>query len=238
MLENTKILALIPARGGSKGLPGKNLRLLGGMPLVAWPIRAALGSLHVDRVIVSTDDLAIKDAALHAGAGVPFIRPPHLALDTSSSMDVVQHALDELHAAGEHYDYVVMLEPTSPLTTSTDVDAALTQLHSARAIADSIVGIARVEATHPEYDVRRTENGLLSPYLAPDFRSLRRRQDIEELYFFEGSVYISDVEVFRRERSFYHSRTMGYLVPRWKSLEIDELVDLHLAEVLIKKPEL
>lgn len=235
MIDGKRVLALVPARGGSRGLPRKNMRPLAGRPLVAWPVVAAIGASVVDRVIVSTDDAEIAAAAKAAGADVPFMRPAELATDTASSMMVVRHALDMLVSAGDRYDYVVMLEPTSPLTESDDVDQALTSLHGARDRGDAIVGISRVEATHPEYDVRLGQDGLIRPYAAPDFRSLKRRQDIEELYFLEGSLYATAVDAFLAKGSFYHDRTLGYVVPRWKAFEIDTLVDLICVEALLMR---
>ena len=237
MSPQGKVLAIVPARGGSKGLPGKNLRLLDGRPLVAWPVSAALGAASVDRVIISTDDVAIAEAARTAGADVPFIRPAYLASDTASSMDVILHALDTLAAQGHEYEYVILLEPTSPLTESSDVEDALSRLRAAGAAADAIVGICRVESTHPEYDVRRDPNGLISPYAAPDFKSLRRRQDIEDLYFLEGSLYISRVEAFRQYKTFYHERTLGYQVTRWKSIEVDDIFDFIMVEAVVRQRE-
>ncbi len=230
-----RVLAVVPARGGSKGLPGKNLRMLAGKPLVAWPVGAARDSGVVDRVIVSTDDRAIADAAATHGADVPFLRPAHLSGDTASSMDVIRHALQTLAEAGDRYDYVVMLEPTSPLTRGIDVAQALQRLVAQRAHADAIVGISRVEAAHPEYDVLVDAQGIIRPYAAPDFSSLRRRQEIAELYFLEGSLYISDVAAFLDRGSFYHARTLGYAVPRWQSLEVDEEMDLICIEALLER---
>jgi CMP-N,N'-diacetyllegionaminic acid synthase len=237
MSKKGKVLAIIPARGGSKGLPGKNLRLLDGRPLVAWPVSVALCAASVDRVIISTEDEAIAEVALNAGADVPFMRPAHLAHDTASSMDVILHALDTLSSQGHEYEYVILLEPTSPLTESSDVETALSRLRAAGDAADAIVGICRVEATHPEYDVRRDHYGLIRPYAVADFKSLRRRQDIEELYFLEGSLYISRVEAFRRYKTFYHERTLGYEVPRWKSLEVDDIFDFIMVEAVVRHRE-
>jgi CMP-N,N'-diacetyllegionaminic acid synthase len=235
MINGKSVIAIISARGGSKGLPGKNLRLLDGRPLVAWPVSTALGAASVDRVIISTDDAAIAEAARAAGADVPFMRPAHLAHDTASSMDVILHAIDTLASQGQVYEYVVLLEPTSPLTESSDVEAALSRLHAAGSDADAIVGICRVEATHPEYDVRRGTKGLISPYAVPDFKSLRRRQDLEELYFLEGSLYISRVDAFRHHKTFYHERSLGYEVPRWKSLEVDDIFDFIMVEAVVRR---
>jgi CMP-N,N'-diacetyllegionaminic acid synthase len=237
MNAHSTVLAIVPARGGSKGLPGKNLRLLEGRPLVAWPVSAALGAASVDRVIVSTDDVEIAQAARSAGAEVPFLRPAHLADDKASSMDVVLHALEVLASQGQEFEYIVLLEPTSPLTESTDIEAAMSLLREAGDTADAVVGICRVEASHPEYDVRRDGAGLISPYAARNFNSLRRRQDIEELYFLEGSLYISSVKAFRRHQTFYHERTLGYVVPRWKSLEVDDILDFIMVEAVVRHRE-
>lgn len=237
MTAQGKVLAIIPARGGSKGLPGKNLRPLHGKPLVAWPVSAALGCSSVNLVIISTDDPAIADAARAAGAEVPFMRPAYLASDTASSMDVVLHALDTLESQGQVFEFVVLLEPTSPLTESSDVETALSMLKGSGDLADSIVGVCRVESTHPEYDVRRNDQGLITPYAVPDFQSLRRRQDIEKLYFLEGSLYISRVDAFRQHRSFYHHRTLGYEVPRWKSIEVDDIFDFIMVEAVLQNKD-
>ena len=237
MIGGKRVLALIPARGGSKGLPRKNVRLLAGRPLVSWPIAAAAGASVVDRVIVSTDDAEIAAAARDAGADVPFPRPDELASDTASSMAVVRHALGMLAAAGDRYEYIILLEPTSPLTESADIDASLTTLHGARDRADAIVGIARVEATHPEYDVRVGPDGLIMPYAAASFNILKRRQDIEELYFLEGSLYASAVDAFLEKGTFYHERTLGFVVPRWKAFEVDHLVDMICIEALLLRRE-
>jgi CMP-N,N'-diacetyllegionaminic acid synthase len=235
MIGAASVLALIPARGGSKGLPRKNVRPLAGKPLVAWPVAAAKASASVDRVIVSTDDAEIARAATAAGADVPFMRPAEFAGDTATSMQVIRHALETLAARGERYDYLLLLEPTSPLTEASDIDTALQTLHASRERADAIVGISRVEAAHPEYDVRVDADGLIRPYAAPDFRSLRRRQEIEELYFLEGSLYASASDVLLERGGFHHERTLGYRVPRWKSHEIDEFVDFICVEAIMTR---
>ena len=237
MIDGRRVLALVAARGGSKGLPRKNLRLLGGRPLVAWPVSTALAARSVDRVAVSTDDEEIAAAARAAGADVPFMRPAALASDSASSIAVALHALELLAAEGHSYDYLVLLEPTSPLTEPQDVDRALAILHAGRERADAIVGISRLEASHPDFDVRLGADGLIRPYAAADFSSLKRRQDVEPLYFLEGSLYASAVEVLAAKKSFCHDRTLGYPVPRWKALEIDELIDFICVEALLKHRE-
>jgi len=235
VIDGRRVLALIPARGGSKGLPRKNVRPLGDRPLVAWPIQAALASTLVDRVVLTTDDAEIAECGRAAGADVPFMRPAALAADAASSMDVVLHALDELAKTDSPYAYIAMLEPTSPFTEGSDVDAALIRLHADRDAGDAMVGVARSEIFHPAYSVEQREDGTLKPCFAPDFAHLKRRQDLSEVFFLEGSLYLSDVEAFRREKSFYHARTLPYVVPRWKALEIDELIDFLFAEAVLAR---
>jgi N-acylneuraminate cytidylyltransferase/CMP-N,N'-diacetyllegionaminic acid synthase len=233
MIDGKRVLAVIPARGGSKGLPRKNVRLLADKPLVAWPISAAIGAALIDRVVVTTDDAEIAAVSRAAGAEVPFMRPPELATDVASSAAVLRHALDTLASSGDSYDYVILLEPTSPLTESADVDRALTVLHDSRAKGDAIVGVSRLVAGHPDFCVRLGKDGILSPYAAPDFRSLRRRQELEDLYFIEGSLYASATSAFLSKNGFYHERTLGFVMPRWKSFEVDDLVDLICVEALL-----
>ena len=233
MIVGNRVLALITARGSSKGLPEKNIKKLCGIPLLAWPIRAAKESKYIDQVIVSTDNHNYADIARSYGADVPFIRPAKLARDDSATYLVVEHAINYLKAQDEIYDYLVLLEPTSPLTTSEDIDIALKTLISKRDVADSIVGVSKVEATHPIFDVRINNKGLVEPYVENGFNAFRR-QEIDVLYYFEGSLYISDLAILIREKSFYHNRTLPYIVPRWKAIEIDELADFFCAEAILQ----
>lgn len=230
MIDDKRVLAIVPARKGSKGLPLKNIRPLAGKPLLAWPIAAARASRHVDRVIISTDDQGFADIAVAHGADAPFLRPAELASDTAPSIGFILHAVETLAEAGEAYDYVVLLEPTSPLTEGADVDAALEQLVAAD--ADAIVGVSRLEATHPAFAVRKAEDGAITPYAAASFGELPRRQDIEPLFVLDGALYISTVEALRRERGFCHARTLGYETARHKAHEVDDLVDFICIEAI------
>lgn len=235
MYKKKRILGLIPARGGSKGLPGKNILPLAGKPLIAWSIEAGLKSKLIDRVVVTTDDKKIAAIARKYGAEVPFLRPLELAKDNTSSVDTVLHALNWLEKNGDKHDYVILLEPTSPLRETKDVDRAIRMLVNNK-VAESIMGVCRIEAAHPRFAVKIDEKGLIVPF-RKEFSGWRRRQDIEELYFFEGTVYASKIETLRRKKIFYHDKTIPYIVPRWKSLEIDEILDLICAEAIMKNIE-
>lgn len=226
------LLALIPARGGSKGLPRKNIRNLLGKPLIAWSIEAALNSKVVDRLIVSTDDKEISNVAKFWGAEVPFIRPAELAQDNSTTFSVIEHALNWLEHEQKYVpDHLVLLEPTSPLRDATDVERAFDQLKQSK--ASSIVGICLTEVQHPVFMYLKNDSGKLKPY-QNNSEKVIRRQDLEQTYFLEGSIYISQTQVLLEEKTFYHGNTIGYEVPKWKSPEIDDEIDWLLTEVIMK----
>lgn len=238
MIDGKRVLALVPARRGSKGLPLKNLRMLHGKPLLAWPIEAARGSPYVDRVVISTDDPEIATVGRAAGADAPFLRPPELAADASPSIEFIRHAVEAMTSAGEIYDYLVLLEPTSPLTESTDIDAALATLAARRVNADAIVGVSSLTVTHPAFAVSIGKDGLLKPFGSADFASLPRRQDLHPLFFLDGSLYISAVDTLLRKGGFYHERTLPFVTPRYKSFEVDDLADFICIEALFANREI
>lgn len=225
-----KILCVIPARGGSKGLPGKNIKQLIDKPLIAWSIEQGLGCKYVNEVVVSTDSEEVAEIARKYGARVPFLRPDFLAQDDSSTADVLLHMIVELEKIGETFDYILLLEPTSPLREVIDIDKAFEQLLSIPN-AKSIVGISKVESQHPSFTVSLdTDNNFIRS--KNDFKVLRR-QEIEELYFYEGSVYISEIETYKEKKNFYHKDALGYIMLKWKSLEIDDEVDFIMTEALL-----
>jgi CMP-N,N'-diacetyllegionaminic acid synthase len=231
MLEGKKILGLITARGGSKGLPGKNIRDLCGKPLIAWTIDTAMAVVSLDDVVVSTDSEEIAAVACKHGVEVPFLRPPELATDTATSIDVVIHALDFLSAQGRNYEIVVLLEPTSPLRDVLDINAALARLMASDASA--IVGVCRAETVHPSFMYRIDADGRMKPFLELQPNGMRR-QEIEPLFFLEGTIYASKINVLRERRSFYHADTIAYEVPKWKSIEIDDIEDFLIVEAIVK----
>ncbi|MFH2091022.1 MAG: acylneuraminate cytidylyltransferase family protein [Pseudomonadota bacterium] len=233
MYKDKKILGLIPARGGSKGLVGKNIIDMAGKPLIAWTIECAQHSQYLDHLMVSTDDHQIAQVCRAYNAQVPFLRPSHLASDTAASVDVVIHAIDWLSDKGHHYDYICLLEPTSPLREPFDIDDAIQQLID-KPDAEAIVGIALLESGHPEFNVVMDDQHFISKYETGQTIKSLRRQDLEPVYFFEGTVYISKISSLRKKMGFYHDRTMGYVVPRYKSIEIDDRYDLIMAQALLK----
>jgi len=233
MINNKKVLVIIPARGGSKGLVGKNIKNLCGKPLIGWPIQAAKNCTLVDKIVVSTDDSDIAKIALTEGAEIPFMRPDQLAKDTSSTISVIEYTLNQLSDMGEIFEYCILLEPTSPLTENSDIEKALQILDSNLEIADSIVGVSEVVSAHPVFDNRIGASDLIEPFLEVDYSNVGRRQELEKLYFFEGSIYVSTVAALQQNQSFYHDRTLPYIVPKWKSFEIDDIVDFVCIEAII-----
>lgn len=232
MINGKRVLAIIPARGGSKGLPGKNIRELCGKPLIAWSVEQGLACEYVDAVLVSTDSAEIAAIAARHGARAPFLRPAALAADTASSMDVLFHALDYLAGGGELFDYVVLLEPTSPLRDVADIVGALELLVN-DGHAESVVGVVKVEAAHPSF-LYVVQDGLLRPMSGSQPTGLRRQDIREDYYYLEGSIYASSVASLRKYKSFYHAATAPWIIDRYKAVEIDELCDFIAAEALMK----
>jgi CMP-N,N'-diacetyllegionaminic acid synthase len=217
MIGARKVMALIPARGGSKGLPRKNVLPVNGRPLLAFSVDAARGSRFVDRVVVSSDDDEIIAAALASGAEAPFHRPVPLASDTATSIDVALHALDQLPDC----DMLVLLQPTSPARTAADIDAAFARL--AAADAPACVSVSLVEQS-PYWMYRLDDGGALHALLEPAAHT--RRQDLPPVYALNGAIYIADAAWLRRTRSFVTPETVAYVMPASRSLDIDTAADL------------
>ena len=224
------LLAVVPARGGSKGVPRKNLQELGGRPLIAWTIEAATCSRAVGRVVVTTDDEEIASESREYGAEVPFLRPAALAEDTTPSMDVIVHALDWL-AENEGYApaSVVCLQPTSPFRPASDVDAAFDLFKTKR--ADAVVSVSEAEQ-HPAWMKTLDAEGRLADLVESRERA-DRRQDLARVYALNGAIYLARRELLLAERTWYAGRTYGYVMPRERSLDIDTPWDLHLARLIV-----
>ncbi len=220
-------IALITARAGSKGLPGKNIRALHGKPLINWSIEAALEATSIDRVYISTDCATIADIAASAGARVPFLRPAELAGDDATHIDVVRHFLDWLDKAGPlNLEYLVLLQPTSPLRTSDDIDAALALAQSTG--ANAVVGVTQC-AKHPSLTCWREADGSLTPVLS-DLAPGARRQLLRPAYAINGAVYVNRPASLRQTGSFYPPGFVGYVMPEWRSLDIDTHWDWYMVE--------
>ncbi|KNZ70110.1 acylneuraminate cytidylyltransferase [Thermincola ferriacetica] len=234
MFAGKTILALITARGGSKGLPGKNIRPLLGKPLIAWTIEQALDCPYLDRVVVSTDDREIAETARGFGAEVPFLRPPELATDEAKSIDVVLHALDYFAQQNDEYDYLVLLQPTSPLRRKEDIGRALELLIRNAARADSLVSVGEISHGHPAMVQKIDDEGLLQPFLGQRITALRR-QDLSPAYVPYGVVFISKVDKLKLLKTFYQEKTLPYVIQRWQHYEIDDIYDFIVTEAILKQ---
>lgn len=220
------LLALIPARGGSKGVPRKNVRLLAGKPMIAWTIEAARQARGVDRIVVSTDDDEIARVAREFGAEIPFMRPDALAQDNTSSMDVVFHALDNL----PEHDDILLLQPTSPLRTAEDIEAIV----RLRMESNAPAAVSVTEMDHPPEWMYRMGAGMhLQPVL--NTQSPVRRQDAMPAYALNGALYLARVNWLREQRSFVTDQTIGYVMPAARSPDIDTPLDWRWVEFLMKE---
>lgn len=231
MYKGKKILAIIPARGGSKGLPGKNIRPLLGKPLIAWSIEHAQQSKYVDEIFVSTDSLEIADVAETFGVKVPELRPVELAVDSAPSSAFIIYTIEKFSKEGILFDYFILLEPTSPLRDVEDVDKSIEMLIDDPE-NDSIVGVCKAEDVHPAFMVKVGNDKRLMPY--EDKMKTLRRQELPDVFFFEGSVYVSKCDVFLEKKVFYHDKTLPYIVPKWKSFEVDDIIDFTIIEAMAK----
>ncbi len=231
MYQGKSFLAVIPARGGSKGLPGKNIKKINGKPLIAWSIGAAFRSKYLDEIMVSTDSDDISRIASEYGASVPFLRPKYLSGDKVATFDTIRHTINFYkNKLKKTVDYIVLLEPTSPLRTFNDIDRAIEQLLGST--ATSVVGVCKTESQNPAFLVNKDSDNFISGYEDIDMKS-KRRQDIKSVYFFEGSLYISKIKEYLSSETFYHKGTMGYEVPKYKSLEVDDIYDFIMIEAIM-----
>ena len=231
--KKKNILGFVPARGGSKGLPGKNIRPLCGKPLIAWTIGQALSSRLLTRVIVSTDDAKIARAARRFGADLPFMRPLSLATDRAPMSDAMVHALEHYKKLGEEFDFIVLLEPTSPLRKENDIDNAISLLLKNEKKADSVISLGEVHTAHPAI-VKKIHKGQIVPYLSCS-KIVQRRQDLPSAYFPFGVAYVVKVKEFLATRTIYQKRSLPYLIERWQNFEIDDLCDFLSIEAILKK---
>ena len=232
MIQGKRILALIPARGVSKGIKNKNIRTLNGKPLIAYTIEAAGGSRYVDTVLVTTDSEEIADVAREYGAYVPFLRPAGLASDTARTIDAVLHAvrwLRQENNAGMEYDILILLQPTSPLRTAEDLDAAL-ELFEEKG-EKALVSVSPVE-DHPILIRTINGDGTVRNLLAGS--STVRRQDMPDYYRVNGSIYINRIEDLSEDTSF-NDNTLAYVMQPDHSIDIDEEKDLILVEWLMNR---
>ncbi|KYH35144.1 CMP-N,N'-diacetyllegionaminic acid synthase [Clostridium tepidiprofundi DSM 19306] len=230
MINGKRIIAIIPARGGSKGIPNKNIIDLCGKPLIAYSVEEAKKSKYIDRVIVSTDSLKIKEVSLNYGAEVPFIRSEELSSDSAKSIDVVIDCLQRLEDTYDLYDYVVLLQPTSPLRMCEDIDSAIERIVEFK--SKSLVSMC--EAYQNPILMRTIEKDRMFKIVDCNKSNLRR-QELPKFYIFNGAIYISSVEMIYSERAFVNDDTIPFIMDKERSIDIDEPKDIVLAEYFLKR---
>jgi CMP-N-acetylneuraminic acid synthetase len=223
-----KYLALIPARGGSKGVKNKNIRTVDGKPLISYTINTAIMSECFEDVVVSTDSEEIAKVARAHGASVPFIRPAELADDTAKSIDVVIHALGVLK---KNYDAVCLLQPTTPLRKAEDIKESLLKYEEQG--KPTLVSVAKLEDPHP-HKVKIIKDGTLIPFI-PGTQCEVPRQLLPACYFLNGAIYVIDVNFAKEKQTFFDENTVPFIMPNERSVNIDSELDLLLSELLLKQ---
>ena len=232
MYKNKSIIAIITARGGSKGLPKKNIKDLCGKPLIVHTIDTANKSNFLDEIMVTTDCEDIANVSKKFGATIPFLRPKYLSNDTATSFDAVQHVLDfykkELNRT---FDYLILLEPTSPLREDDDIDKMITKLIENEETYDSLVSIGEINE-HPSI-VKKIENDNLVPF-CKELELTSRRQDNQTAYFPYGVGYLVKTTTFEEEKTFYTKRNYFYPIKRYQCYEIDDIYDFLAIENIMR----
>jgi len=231
MFEGKRYLCVIPARCGSKRIPQKNIQNVASKPLIAWSIEAANQSLLLDKVIVSTDCKEIAEVAETFGADIPFIRPSNIAGDTHNVVDAIIHAINFFEEKKDMYDYVMILQPTSPLRTTEDIDKAIRFLHLKN--ADAVVSVCESEIS-PRW-IKPLPDTLEMSIFSSDTSTRTRSQDLEKNYRLNGSIYIVDTIRIRKENNIYlKDNIYAHVMERFHSIDIDEPEDLLIAEALLQ----
>jgi len=227
-----RVLGIITARGGSKGIPRKNIRLLAGKPLLQYTAEAAHAATHLTRTILSTDDPEIVEVGRACGVEVPFLRPPELARDDTPTLPVIQDTVRRLEAAGEHFDAVLILQPTNPLRRPEDIDGSIELLEQTG--ADSVISFVDVGEKHPARMKFIDDKGrVIDPPFAEAFEG-QRRQDLPKLYLREGSIYLTRRDVLMNHNSIKGRDCRAWMIPEERACNIDTLFDWFIAEQLLK----
>ncbi len=235
MLDGKTFLAIIPARGGSKRLPRKNVMELAGKPLIAWTIEAALQSHFIDEVVVTTDNSEIINVAEEHGANVPFVRPLSLSDDNASTVDVVLHAVSYFMKKKITFDFIVLLQPTSPLRAATHIDEAISKVIEQNASA--VISVSKTDHS-PLWSNTLPESGDMSRFLKEEVKN-KRSQDLPDYYRLNGAIYICSWAEFFEEKSFFVKKNIyAYEMDRGSSVDVDEAFDFYLAEYLMKSHDI
>lgn len=231
MYKGKKVLAIIPARGGSKGLPGKNIRPLAGKPLIGWTLDSAKKSKYLDEIFVSTDSQEIANVAESFGVKVPELRPAELASDTATSASVVLYTIDYFRKQGKNFDYIILLEPTSPMRKDDDIDNAI-ELACDNPEKAGVVSLGEVHMEHPSIVKKIGDDGIIQPF--SDSKHYTQRQQFAKAYFPYGVVYLVKTDYFEKYQLFYGKDSLPYFIDRWQCYEVDDIYDMIVIDAIIK----
>lgn len=232
MFNDKKILAVITARGGSKGIKGKNIKPLNGIPLIKYSTNACMKSKYIDKTILSTDDEKIAAVVKETGVEVPFMRPDELASDTATSLSVIQHAIKFLEDKNEKFDYIIIIQPTSPFRTSKHIDEAISKLINNKD-AESIVGVTEVD--YSPYWMKTIEDDRIKSFMEIDENKITRRQDLPKVYKMNGAIFISKRDVFIEKNKVLGDNILPFIMNEDESIDIDNILDFKLAELMLKE---
>ena len=226
-----KILAIIPARGGSKGIKNKNIKKIFNKPLIYWTIKEAKKNRNISKIIVSTDSNKIKKISLKYNVSVPFLRPRNISNDNSSDYALISHAINFFKKKKIFFEYVLLLQPTSPLRSSEDINKFIKYAISNN--VKTLVSFAKVKSEHPNF-LFKFNKGSIYRYSNQKKSIDTIRQKIKDLYYPEGSIFFSKISTYLKYKTFYNKETKPYFLPKWKSFEIDDIEDFKFVEQLLK----
>jgi len=229
MYKKKKIIAIIPARGGSKGIPNKNIKVICGKPLISWTIKEAKKCRLLDKIVVTTDSTRIADISVRCGAQVPFLRPKYLASDSSSMLPVVLHVLDFFEKNKEPYDIYVLLQPTSPLRSYKDIAGSIKSLF--KKDADTVVSVTEASC-HPFWMNTIPNNGSMRGFLNPAAKN-KNRQDLPRYFQVNGAVKAGFINSLKEHKGFFTEKTYAYVMPKERSVDIDNKIDFDFATLLL-----
>lgn len=234
MIKDQTVLAIILARGGSKRVPGKNIRPVFGKPLIAWSIEAAKKSKYIDRIIISTDDNKIAQVAKKFGAEAPFIRPPVFSSDTATSVSAILHTLNWIKKnENKKYDLFILLQPTSPLRTSQQLDESLENIADNNK-AYTLISVTKVNQT-PFWMKTINKQGFIEDFLKDEKSGASTRsQDLPTIYIPNGAIYIAKTNIFLKSNQLYTEKTIPFIMDRVYSADIDEEADFDFAEAMFQ----
>ncbi len=230
MYKNKRVLAIITARGGSKRLPNKNILDLAGKPLIAWSIIEGQKTKVIDTLIVSTDSTKIAGVCRQYGVEIPFIRPKELATDTATSIDVVKHAVSFYKAKEIYFDFIIILQPTSPLRIFEDIDDAFNKIND-----DTRCIVSVCKSEHPPLWSNTLPEDLSMKDFIPTKFSNKRSQDLPTYYRLNGAIYISEINYLIENNGFFGKKTKAFIMPQERSVDIDSEIDFEFCRLMKKK---